>query len=395
MAKITKRTVDALASDGESPAYLWDEALTGFGVKALPSGTKKYIVKYRANGGGRAAPQRWLTLGSHGHLTPEQARGMAQQALAAVARGDDPQSDKFQRRTAPTIDDLWKRFEEEHLAAKKPQTRVEYVSQWRDLIKPKFGRTQVQALTRGEVDKFHKAMRHAPYRANRTLALFSRLMSLGETWGWRPQGTNPCKYVERFAEKARTRFLNVEELARIGAAMRALQDEGEITRTAAHAVELLLLTGARLNEVLTAEWKWVDWNAKLLRLPDSKTGSKSLYLSEAAINLLRSQEQWSGESALIFPPRTSKGRVINLRKSWVQICERAELEEVRLHDLRHTAASIAVGRGASLPVIGRVLGHSQAQTTLRYAHVDTDPALLAVNQIGEVVAAALGGRQMA
>ena len=393
MARISKRTVDALVAQSGSPVFLWDDQLAGFGVKMLPSGIKRYIVKYRTSGGGRAAPQRWLTLGTHGQITPDQARGLAQQTLAAVARGEDPQGAKFKLRSDPTLSDVWTRFEKEHLPQRKPATRAEYESQWRDLIDPKFGKTKVESLARGDIDKFHKAMKETPYRANRTLALLSRLMSLAEAWDWRSQGTNPCKHIERFTERARTRFLSGPELKLIGGALEQLVNEKLITATAANAIELLLLTGARLNEILAAEWAWVDSKAGVLSLPDSKTGAKPVYLGTAAKSLLKRQRAISEGKTFIFPSAKGDGHYVNVRKAWVKVCERAKLPGVRLHDLRHTAASIAVGKGASLPIVGRLLGHSQAQTTLRYAHVDTDPALSAANQIGDVVARAFGKRR--
>ena len=385
MPKITKRTVDALVADGSKPCILWDDLLAGFGVKALPSGVKRYLVKYRTNGGGRNAPQRWLTLGTHGQLTPDQARGLAQQALAEVARGGDPQGLKFSKRLAPTMRDVWARFEAEHLPLKKEQTRAEYHSQWRDLIDPKFGRVAVKDVARSEVDRFHKTLRHAPYRANRTLALLSRLLTLAETWEWRGQGTNPCKHIDRFTERSRTRYLAVDELRRLSAAMAELVDECAIQPMACNAIELLLLTGARLNEILQAEWAWIDWQRMVLNLPDSKTGAKPVYLSDAAISVLKRQKILSSVSDFVFPSPVNGKSIVNLRKSWVRICERAKLDGVRLHDLRHTAASIAVGQGASLAIVGKLLGHSQAQTTLRYAHVDIDPALKVANQVGNAI----------
>ena len=385
MAKITKRAVDALSCAGPGPTFLWDGSLAGFGVKALPTGTKRYIVKYRCGGGGRTATQRWLTLGTHGQLTVDQARALAQKALAAVAAGVDPQREKLQNRSAPTLLDAWRRFEEEQLPLKKAKTQEEYVSQWHGLINKQFGKSKVESISRGEIDKFHKSMRSAPYRANRVLALLSRLFSLAETWDWRPQGSNPCKNIERFAEKPRARFLNAKELTKVADAMLHLVDEGNVHPSAANAVELLLLTGARLNEVLQAEWCWVDYENSVINLPDSKTGAKAIYLSDAAVDLLANQRDISGNSVYVFPSRRGDGPLVNLRKSWCRICERAGLSSVRLHDLRHTAASIAVGQGASLAIVGKLLGHSQAQTTLRYAHVDIDPALRASNALGGVV----------
>lgn len=390
MPKLTKRLVDSLECTSSAPAYLWDEGLAGFGVKALPGGGRRYVVKYRAGGGGRAAAQRWLTLGAHGPLTCEQARAMAQQVLAAVARGEDPQASRFEARSAPRLADVWTHFAAEQLPRKKPQTRREYDSQWRDLLAPALGRKLVRDLTRPEVDRLHKGLSNTPYRANRVLALLSRLMSLAEAWGWRDQGTNPCRYVERFPEQSRSRFLTFDEIRRVGQTLEQLVDEEVVRPCGASAIKLLLMSGARLNELLTAKVDWIDWRAQVIRLPDSKSGAKCIFLSDAAIEVLREQiARIDGAREFIFPGRSS-GHMINLRKSWVRVCERAGLQGIRLHDLRHTTASIAVGAGAGLPIVGRLLGHTQAQTTLRYAHVDTDPALHAANQVGEAVRRALG-----
>jgi integrase len=385
--KLTKTVVDSLVAADGKPIILWD-TISGFGVKALPSGKKMFVVKYRANGGGRSAQQRWLTIGQFGHITCEQARSMAQQALAAVARGEDPQGDKTNNRSAPRLKDVWDRFAADQLPMKKPGTRREYESQWRDLIKPKFGSQLVKDIKRADIDRFHKSLRDTPYRANRALALFSRLMTLTEHWEWRDQGTNPCRFVEKFKEEGRERFLDAEEIGRIATAINAMTAEGEIWPDIGNAVKLLLLTGARLTEITNAKWEWVDWKLQILALPDSKTGKKPVYLGATAIELLRQQQATSRDvdSIYIFPGRSAGKPLHNLRKPWGRICERAGIQGVRLHDLRHTAASIAVGQGVTLPVIGALLGHSQAQTTLRYAHVASDPALIAVDAIGRIVA---------
>jgi integrase len=388
MARITKREVDTLSAAGKKPVFLWDESLSGFGVKALPSGVKRYIVKYRTNGGGRSAPQKWLTLGTHGHITPDQARTMAQQALAAIARGEDPQSDKQRSRSAPSMDNLWERYNREELPQNKLTTRYDYSNQWTKQLQPRFGKIKVDALSRLEIESFHRSMQVTPYAANRALALLSSLMSLAEKWGWRHQNTNPCKLVARFHEEARNRYLSLGELQNLAQALRELLEESELTPAAANAIELLLLTGARLNEILSARWDWVDRDRQTLSLPDSKTGKREVYLSASALHVLAKQAELRVDSAYIFPSREEGKHFKSLRKPWGKVIDRAGLDGVRLHDLRHTAASIAVNQGASLPIIGKLLGHSQPKTTQRYAHVDIDPALKAANEIGAVVAEA-------
>lgn len=390
MAKLTKREIDALTATRNNPVFLWDDAVPGFGIKALPSGAKRFIFKYRADGGGRSAKQRWLTIGTYGALTLDQARDLARQAHADVARGGDPQGKKSNLRAAPTLNDAWLRFEEEELPQKKPLTQRDYRAIWTNLLCDRFGTSKVETIARSDIDRFHKSHRETPYQANRAIALLSRLMSLAEAWEWRPQGTNPCRHVARFEERPRTRYLTQAELKRLGASLEKLSTTGAITETARNAIELLLLTGARLNEILTANWRWVDLKKGIVSLPDSKTGAKPIYLSEQAKGVLKRQMVSVGRKRYVFPStKDPKKHFVNLSKSWHRVCSDAKISDVRLHDLRHTAASIAVAQGASLPVIGRLLGHSQAQTTQRYAHVDADPALKAANEIGAVVDATL------
>ena len=392
MPKLTKTLVNALEAENNKPALLWDQ-LAGFGVKALPTGKKVFVVKYRTSGGGRSAPQRWQTLGTFGAITVDQARQMAPQILAAVACGDDPQYEKLAKRSARKLQDVWDRFATDELPLKKPSTRRDYEAQWNDALKPKFGTTLVKDIKRPDVDKFHKNMRETPYQANRILALFSRIMNLAERWEYRAQGTNPCRYVEKFKEESRERYLSIDEIGRISRGIDSLTAMNQLWQDAGNAVKLLLLTGARVTELTQAMWQWLNVEAKVLELPDSKTGKKTIYLSPTAIEILELQRTVSRdkESEYIFPGR-SKGKPLhNLRKPSGKICEEAGISGVRLHDLRHTAASIAVGQGLGLPIVGRLLGHSQAQTTQRYAHVDSDPALKAAKIVGDIVGAALKG----
>jgi len=218
------------------------------------------------------------------------------------------------------------------------------------------------------------------------------MMSLAETWGMRAPNSVPCQRVEKFKEEARRRYLNAAELARLGAAIKAGQETSDINVYIAAAIQLLLLTRARLNEMLSARWQWVDWDRRVINLPDSKTGARPIYLSDAALGVLRTLHERGdrGTSDYIVKGRHHGKPLVNLAKPWHRLCAAANLQGVRLHDLRHTAASIGVGSGVTLPIVGRLLGHSQPQTTQRYAHVDSDPALIAANRIGEAIAKLIG-----
>ncbi|UVI38802.1 tyrosine-type recombinase/integrase [Qipengyuania spongiae] len=381
MPKLTKTFVDSLAIPESQPTFAWDDKVSGFGIKVLPSGKRKYVLKYRTHGG-RSGRQRWLALGTHGPVTADQARVLAKSALATVAEGGDPQDNRQATATAPTLADVWSRYERDHLCLRKKSTQRNYETIWRDRVKPAFGKQRVQDITRGDVDAFHKRLSNIPYQANRILALLSKLMNLAEEWEWR-EGTNPCRHISKFREKPRQRFLTLSEIAEVRKASDRLAATGEITQSAANILELLLLTGARSGELASARWEWVDWDTQVIALPDSKTGEKTIYLSNSAIEVLREQYARSHDQEYIYPGRSAGKHIHNLRKPWARICQEAGLEGVRVHDLRHTAASLALGSGTSLAIVGRLLGHSQVQTTLRYAHLDTDPALQAANSIGD------------
>ena len=384
MPKLTKTVVDALPVPTAQPSVTWDDRLAGFGVKILPTGARKYVLKYRTLGG-RAGRQRWLALGAHGAVTCEQARQAAQQALAAIAGGADPQAQRTAHAIAPTLADVWARFERDYLRLRKASTQRSYQAIWLDRLKPAFGRHMVRDITRSEVDAFHKKLSATPYQANRILALLSRLLNLAEAWECRDQGTNPCRFITKFKERERQRFLNHVEIGTVKNVIQALVEKKELTSHAAAMFNLLLLTGARSGELSSAEWSWVDWQRQIIALPDSKTGAKPIYLGDDAIRLLAEQQGRSGPAKYIFPGRSPGKHIHNLRKPWRRVCEEAGIGPVRVHDLRHTAASVALAGGASLSLVGRLLGHTQAQTTLRYSHLDSDPAIKVANIIGGLV----------
>ncbi|MGC1576300.1 MAG: tyrosine-type recombinase/integrase [Beijerinckiaceae bacterium] len=384
--KLTKRTVEGI-EPASGPVYAWDDQLAGFGVKVLPNGKRKYLAKYRV-GGGRTGRARWLQLGAHGTITCEQARELATQALAAAARGEDPQGLRERLRRGSTVRDLWNRYETEHLPRKKASSAADDRQKARDHILPALGAFKVNDVARADIKKVHQSLAGRPYQGNRVLSLLSKMFNLAEGWGMRPEQSNPCRQVEKFKEQARTRYLNAEELRRLGQALREGEERGEIDRYMAGAIQLLLLTGARVSEVLSARWDWVAWDRRVIELPDSKTGAKPLFLSEAAVAVLRNLRD-DEEHPFIIRGRFAGRPLVNLAKPWRRVCALAKLEGVRIHDLRHTAASIGVATGTSLPIIGRLLGHSQSQTTQRYAHVDLDPALLAADKIGDAITGAL------
>jgi integrase len=348
-------------------------------------------------------------------LTPEQARKEAHRLLGVVKDGGDPAASKAVEKAAPTVRALSDRFMAEHVTTKtKARTAVEYRRLIENVIVPGLGGRRVRELTRADVSRLHHATRDTPCTANRALAVFSKMLALAEKWGERPDGSNPCRHVERFREDRRERFLTTEELTRLGDAIREGETIGlpyavdeakpeakhapkeDNRRTvigphAAAALRLLILTGARLREILHLRWEHVDFERGMLLLPDSKTGKKAIVLNAPALDVLASLPRVgvfviAGQSAGAEEERPRH----DLKRPWQAVSKRAGLNGVRIHDLRHTHASVGAAAGLGLPIIGKLLGHTQASTTARYAHLDADPLRRASDRIGGHIAAAMG-----
>jgi len=385
VARLTKRAVEA--AEVQSAEYmLWDGELPGFGVRIMPSGRRSYLVQYRT---GRRS--RRITLGPHGVLTADQARGMAIEALAEVRSGGDPAGERKERRSALTVHELAARFDAEHIAVHlKESTACEYRRNLRRFILPALGRHKVLEVTRADVARFHHDLRHIPYQANRNLEIISKMFNLAEMWGLRPDGSNPRKHLRKYPEQKRERFLSPSELRRLGEVLDAMEAERVELPSAIAAVRLLLLSGCRLNEIMKLCWDHVDLGDGLLRLPDSKTGAKTVQLGEAALAVLKGIERQPFNRHVIYGTLAGKP-LADLQPFWQRLRARAGLKDVRIHDLRHTYASVAVAAGQGLPMIGKLLGHSQVQTTARYAHLAGDPVRAAANDVSEAIAAGLLG----
>ncbi len=386
LGKITKRSVDALALQGSAEMTLWDTELKGFGVRVQRGNSKAYVLQYRA-GSGRGAPLRKLTIGRHGSpWTAETARSEAKRLLGIIESGADPAADRGARAAAPTVANLAERFLAEHADAKrKASTAGEYRRLIDKIILPALGKRKVADVTRADVTKLHHANRAGPYQANRVLAVLSKMLNLAERWGLRPDGSNPCRHVEKFAEKKRERFLSAAELARLGDALSAY--DGWPYNAA--AVKLLVFTGARLGEVLGLRWEWIDFERGEARLPDSKSGAKTLHLPPPALAVLAGLPRLEGNPHVIAGAKAGAA-LVNLEKPWRSIRKAAGLDDVRLHDLRHAFASVAASSGMGLPIIGKMLGHTQAATTHRYAHLASDPVKAAAAAVAGKIAAAMG-----
>jgi integrase len=378
--KITKKAVEAIPR-GPRDVILWDTELKGFGCKITPQGKRAYFVYYRTEGG----TQRRPFIGEHGTVTAEQARDIARQWLAKVAAGDDPSKNRQDLKSAPTVAEVCDRFLKEHVARRnKDKTIHDYERLIKLHIKPDLGAHKIHEISRTHVLAFHHKLRATPYQANRALAVVSKIMNLAEKWGYRQDGSNPCRHVEKYVEQKRERYLNREELSRLGTTLREIEKENTESAYVVAAILLLIATGCRLSEILTLEWKHVDQDGGYFRLPDSKTGAKLVPLNSMALGIMSMLVQ-QPDNPYVIVGRNAGDHLVNLEKPWRRIRKRADLNDVRLHDLRHTFASVGAGLGEGLPIIGKLLGHTQSQTTQRYAHLDSDPLAKASERIGSVL----------
>ena len=384
MPKLTKRTIDA-TEPRATEFFLWDENIPGFGLRVMPSGRKSFVVQYRA---GRR-PRR-MSLGPSTVLTCDQARTRAITIIAAVKNGEDPASVRAANRNAATVSDLAERFDKEHIAVRlKASTAKEYRGNLRRFILPALGRLAVPEITRADVAKFHHDLRHIPYQANRCLEVVSKMFVLAEMWGLRPDGSNPRKHIRKYPEEKRERFLSAAELRRIGDVLREMEIEGIELPSAILAARMLILTGCRLGEIMSLKWEYVDFDEHALRLPDSKSGKKTVHLGTPAVECLQTAQRIHGNPWVITGTLPGKS-LSDMQPFWQRTRARAGLKDVRIHDLRHTFASTAVASGQGLPMIGKLLGHTQVQTTARYAHLAADPVRCAADSVATSLREALG-----
>ena len=426
--KLTKRSVDALKSDVRDQ-FIWDTEIPGFGCKVTPKGARIYILQY-----GRLGRDHRVTIGRHGSdVTAEQARLEALRLRGIVAAGENPAAGTRER-SASTIADLGERYMIEYAKEhKKPSAVAQDRRNLDNHILPLIGKLLISSVESFDVARLmrdvaagktkkdektklrgRRIVRGGEIVANRVQALLSKMFELAEKWKICPKGSNPCRGLKHYKENRVERFLSADELARLGAAL-AAAESGQLMINEANqkspstkkkrggqrkigprsekpsviaAIRLLLFTGCRVGEILSLQWEHVHLDRRLLLLPDSKTGAKAVYLSEPAIRVLTDIKRDPTNDYVITGTPPEKP-IMSLRKPWMNICTAAKIHNLRLHDLRHSFASIGAADGLSLQMIGALLGHTQPTTTARYAHLAASPLHDAVNAIGAKIAAAM------
>lgn len=375
MPNLTKKFIDSLRSDGVDRIY-FDDQLSRFGLRVKPSGVKSFVLRYRFKGRSQS-----YALGKYGVLTADEARRRALATLADIDKGLNPSGQRRADRDSPTVKELTEDYLERHARPNKRESSVRNdAAMIEHYILPKIGRIKVSDVNRRDIERIHIGMKPTPYQANRCLSLLSKMFNLAVSWEWRRD--NPALRIPKYQEERRERWLSDEELSRLFDALNKAKDQ-----KIANAIRLLVLTGARRGEVLSAKWSEFDLAAGYWNKPSAHTKQKRSHrvpLSESAWELLKHifahrdrEKEW------VFPGRLNKDQPLqDIKKCWAEVIKEARLEGARLHDLRHTFASHLVSSGQSLPIVGRLLGHTQSQTTHRYAHLADQPLRAAANAFG-------------
>jgi len=396
--RITKRLVDSVPTDRDT--IIWDEETPGFGLRVRASGHKTYVVQYRVPGLGRRGFAKRVSLGEHGKLTPEEARKLARVELGNVARGEDPAAARTRRKGLPTVRELGKAYLSDIEGRLKDRTAAEYDRLWGANVLPAIGNKQIADVTTADVRRLHRSMKDVPYAANRCLALLSAFFGYAASEGAADEGFNPTRFVERFPEEPRERFLTAEEFKALGNALNTAERKGlppaplkrykpRNERSKKHrpksadvpivadpyalaAIRFLALTGFRKGEALGLRWDAVDFERGHLRLGSTKTGKSIRPLSKSVAELLSALPKLE-TNPHVFPGKKKGDHLKDIDRLWHAVRYAAKLDGVRLHDLRHSFASVSAISGDSLLVIRSLLGHKKVATTERYAHLGEDP----------------------
>lgn len=382
--RITDKLVKGLEPPASGNRVVWDDRLKGFGIRVTAAGAKSFVLNYR-NGDGSL---KRLTIGTYGRAewSVEAARKRAGELKKQIARGDDPLTERRRAREAETVADLCDRYIEDHLPRKRASSQRDDRAMIAKIIRPRLGARKVGSIRYTDIDNLHRSLRETPYRANRVLALLSKMFNLAVRWHMRPD--NPCRGVERHSEDKRERYLTDDERTRLLVAMQEHAAKGNQEAQTVRAFRLAMLTGARIGECLSANWTQFNLQSGAWTKPSAHTKQKKLHrvpLSAPALQLL-SELQETAKNEWLFPNSKGDGPQKDYKGSWAAIIKAAKIEDLRVHDLRHSFASEGASIGLSLPMIGALLGHTNSQTTARYAHLLDDPLRTAAEAIGRRVA---------
>jgi integrase len=359
-----------------------DDKLPGFRIRRQTTTKRVYEFNYYING-----VRKQVKIGRHGTVaadgitcwTLDTARREAKRLAGLVAQGIDPKAERHGK-GAPTVKELFDRYMADHvMRLRKDGTAREYEGVFKKHLSAPLGHRKVADITRADIEKLHGELHRTPSTANLCLAVLSAMFEKSEAWEWRPQHSNPCRHIERYKTNSRERVLSADEMARLGPAI-TTDPDGKLFL-------VIALTGARVSEITGLKWSYLDLDNGLARLPDSKTGAKTLVLPQPVLEILRTVTPIDG-SEYVFS-QLSKYAIYQI---WERVRTTAALPDLRIHDLRHNFASWGVNGNLGLPIIGKLLGHSSAQMTAKYGHVASDAARLAANVIAGKLSDAMNDR---
>jgi integrase len=376
--RLTDAAVKRLLTPAQGNRITYDPSTPGFGARVTAGGHRSFVLSYY----NRAGRQRRYTIGSFPDWSVVGAREEARKLKRQIDQGGDPLAEIEAERGAPTVNDLIERFLAEHVSRKRPHTQYDYRNVIERHIRPALGRMKVAEVAWSDVDTLHRKITKAgrATQANRVVAVVSKMFALAIRWKMRAD--NPAKGIERNAEHKRKRYLTAAELRRLTDALDEHDDQ-----QAVDIFRLCLLTGCRVGEAMVARWDDINLSAGKWTKPGSTTKQKTDHivpLSAPAKQLLtelrrRTNGPW------VFPADSAPGHRVTVQKSWLALCKAAKIVGLRIHDLRHSFASQLVSSGASLPLVGSLLGHSNPVTTARYAHLFDDPQRAAVERVGALI----------
>lgn len=369
MPKITETFAKRVEAPEKGNKVHYDYSVKGFGLRVTKAGAKSFVLNYTING-----RERRMTVGSYPAWSAAAAREEAKRLRRLIDLGEDPLEERNQRKTAPNVSDLWSDYERVHLPTLSERSQSDQRSMWSKYILPELQSVQVRELSSGHVDRLHAHVSEAgTTRANRVLEVLRKALNLAIRWGWIEK--NPADGFRRNAEHSRERYLTPAEYEQVLGALDRMPNQ-----KAANAIRLLILTGARRGEVLSLEWSDLDLDQGLWNRPPHKSKDrkrKRIPLSNEALVLLKTMEE-NATSNYLFPTSTGT-HMPDLNRPWAWLKNETGLHGLRIHDLRHSFASVLISDGVPLETIGKLLDHSQHQTTLRYAHLMDDPLRRAAN----------------
>ena len=372
--KLTKRFVESIKPHDKDELLIWDSELKGFGVRIFPTGRRTYFVQYR----NQFRSTRRKKIGVHGIITVDQAREEAKKLLGDVAKGEDPSQDFQKAKLKPSFEDLASEYMEMHAKSnKRPKSFREDEKMLNNILLKRLGGKKVEEITTYDIQQLHHELRETSYMANRVRALLHKMFNLAIEWNWAT--VNPVSAIKKYQEYKRERWLNDQELQSLHDVLDHYHNQ-----SVANAVRLLVLTGARKNELLSATWNQFNLEKGVWTKPAHSTKQKKmehLPLSTQVISLLKKMAS-TATTSYLFPGKIPEKPIQDIKKAWKTITTQAGLSKVRIHDLRHTHASHLVSSGLSLSIVGKLLGHTQASTTQRYAHLADEPLRQAAELFG-------------